>query len=633
MNANLINMNNKMTIIFIAEVKDFDQTKTKCEWEVDTNPQEALKDLFERFFQISGLNPEDYRLYFNQQLLSRDSTDTVAKIGLTNKSKIVLSFVILENYVLPGPMSNMIPIGSNNINYKINQQNINVTNEMNKQNQLNFKIYIKFIRFSNYSAYNAYKELSGLLKLCLVKEIAVKTDMRVLDQLRMMQQIPEVNYFIMKVLKESCLVLPNNEVKTKIKGIMEREDGRNLLKFSNFVDGQINSSFLELLLRYMQPKDINDINDIRFRLGKYDKFMPFFESELNKHLKNSVFEFSVVSLVILDRQDFDRYANERAKCPNRCDLILYHGTQIHPISCILTGLFKRSQESGFQHGKGVYFTDSLDYCWFYGGNVNNRANRNKIPNIGDTFTSIISLVYFDRKGFLPVSNYNTRLVPGKNQINFAYANSLFETVQNPDYRKFVGTEFVVWDLDQICPFVSVTFRREEYCVIWRDNNFSSKPVYNNEYDAKFKQFLQERMKYIKESARYNIYPCESTEEALKLVNRKKYNKIILMSNVGTDLGGKKFVDAARQIIGNNVIVLFLAYNTNHLNWIVNYKNALFSNDPKFYEEYLDCFTHDWKFNELINKLQNHYGVRFNIDNTFLYFPHYRTNGNYSDLTF
>ena len=88
---------------------------------------------------------------------------------------------------------------------------------------------------------------------------------------------------------------------------------------------------------------------------------------------------------------------------------------------------------------------------------------------------------------------------------------------------------------------------------------------------------------------------------MKIVNRKKYNKIILISNVGPNYGGKDFVDKARKIIGNDVIVLFLAYNINHLNWIKTYKNALFSNDPKFYEEYLESFT---KEPEIVDNMKN-----------------------------
>ena len=101
-------------------------------------------------------------------------------------------------------------------------------------------------------------------------------------------------------------------------------------------------------------------------------------------------------------------------------------------------MFRRSETAHYQHGKGVYFTDSLDYCWFYGGNVDNRANKNKIPNIGDIFTAIGSMVYYKREGFLQVKGYKTRLIPGKNEINFAYAGAELETIEKPDKTKNDG---------------------------------------------------------------------------------------------------------------------------------------------------------------------------------------------------
>ena len=159
--------------------------------------------------------------------------------------------------------------------------------------------------------------------------------------------------------------------------------------------------------------------------------------------------------------------------------------------------------------------------------------------------------------------------------------------------------------------------------------------------------MNDRIKYINQAAKYNIYPCQTSEEALKLVERKKYNKIILISNIGTDLGGKKFVDNARKIIGNDVIVLFLAYNTAHLKWVKDYKNALFSNDPNFYEEYLQCFDYKHKWSimgiddndveknilKLIEKMEKHYKIKFNFDDKFLQFPNYKESGKYSDLSF
>ena len=146
------------------------------------------------------------------------------------------------------------------------------------------------------------------------------------------------------------------------------------------------------------------------------------------------------------------------------------------------------------------------------------------------------------------------------------------------------------------------------------------------------------MKYIEQYSEHNIYPCETSEEALDILKRKKYNKIILLSNVGTDLGGKKFIDEARKIIGNDVLALFLAYNTAHLDWIKNYKNALFSNEPSFYEEYLKCFSDEvydknQEILKLKEKIENHYNVKLNFDNQFLEFPKYKCDGKYSDLTF
>ena len=158
--------------------------------------------------------------------------------------------------------------------------------------------------------------------------------------------------------------------------------------------------------------------------------------------------------------------------------------------------------------------------------------------------------------------------------------------------------------------------------------------------------LNDRIKYINQAVKYNIYPCQTSEEVLKLVERKKYNKIILISNIGTDLGGKKFVDNARKIIGNDVIALFLCYNIQHLKWITQLKNAIFSNDPEFYEKYLESFVTDSEIDEeskekiiksqlikLIHNIQKKYKVNFNFDNNFLKYPLFKNDGHFSDLTF
>ena len=594
---------NILTIKFVGNITDFDGITTKCEWNIEANPQESFRELASRFYKQSGLKPVDYKLYLGQKRMNNESLEPISKLGLLQNPLITLSSVELESCVFAGKGTS------------------------------DYKIYIKFLQNNSNSAYNCNSDLNGLLKLCLLNEIALRIDEKSLETIKNYQNY-NIIYYILKILKDSSLDLdPKTKVDENIKIIMSKKNGRNIINFSNFVDEKINTNVLQWILNFLNGNYLMQVNDIKFRLGKFVNYNTYFERELYKALQRSYFEFSVVSLCLIDREYFDTYEKEKQKCPNRVDKLLFHGTQIHPISCILTGMFRRSEYQCYQHGKGVYFTDCLDYCWFYGGEVNNRANMNTIPKIGDTFTAISSIVYYDRTKYMRVKNYKEREKPEKNAINFAYADAEFETVENPNFTKFVGNEYVVWDLDQICPFISVKFRREEYCVIWRDDNFSKNAVFNNEFDEIFKNFLKERLKYIRQAGKYNIYTFDNSEEALNMVRRKKYNKIILLSNVGPNRGGKQFVDKARKIIGNDVIVLFLAYNVDHLNWIKDYKNAIFSNDSKFYEEYLDSFSDKNKLKQLINKLQNHYHVQFNFDEKFDVFPNYKDKGKYSDITF
>jgi len=182
-------------------------------------------------------------------------------------------------------------------------------------------------------------------------------------------------------------------------------------------------------------------------------------------------------------------------------------------------------------------------------------------------------------------------------------------------------------------------QRDEYCVIWRDTNFSVNPVYNNEFDEIFKNFLKKRMEYINKLAKFNIYPCQSSEEALALIKRKKYNKIILISNIGTNKEGKTFVENARSILGGNIVVLFNAYNVDHLKWVKKFPNAFFSNNPGFYEEYLECF-YDKNMGDckkalllLKQKIEIFYNVQFNFDESFLDYPYFKEEGKFEDLNF
>ena len=563
---------------------------------IQAEPDELVIEVISRFLITIGGDTDEFKFIFNNKILYGEMK--ISQSGLSDGSKIL---VISKKQITGAGFC--MDYKEINIKFILISENINTNNNPNL-------------------------ELKGLLKLCLLKEISLNTN---IDHKYVFELPPLISY-ILQTLRNGTIKGPYNKI---IIEVLEKLEGSNIINFSKFIDASINIEQLNKIMKYLNENDLKIINEIKFRLSKYNDLIELFNEEFEKLKRESIFEFSIISLVIMEREDFQKFEKEREKCPNREDKILFHGTSIEPISCILTGVFNKSVDRCYQHGKGVYFTDFLDYCWFYGGDVSNRANKNKIPKVGDNFTLIVCSIYYNRKGFRKVTDY--KYTPKKNEINFAYAGPKFETLVKPDFSKFVGTEYVIWDLDQICPFMSAKLERNEFCVIWRDNNFSDKPVYKNKFDAIFKKFLKERIKYINQAAKYNIYTCQTSEEALKLVERKKYNKIILISNIGTDFGGKEFVAKARAIIGNDVIVLFLAYNIAHLKWVKNFKNALFSNEPKFYEDYLECFNDSKKVEEniknLIDQMEKHYKIKFNFDDNFLTFPYYKEEGKYSDLTF
>ena len=494
------------------------------------------------------------------------------------------------------------------------------------------EINIKFLKLPNKNNIeNSNAELTSLLKLCLLKEISAKIDP---DKLK---KLPDTVKLILNILKNGYKKQTFN-LKGDIKKILEKVKGSNIINFSKFVDESVNTAQLNSLIGLLNNNQKLEIKDIKNRLARYAKDIKIFDKQFAEAMKESIMEFSVISVAIIEREDFEKFEKEKKKCPNRVDKLLYHGTGEEPVACIMTDVFRKSIDKYYQHGRGVYFSDMLDNCWFYGDKYDNRKNINIIPQKDKEFRLIVCSTYYDKKGWKQV--FDEKRTPKKNQINFAYAGAKTETLIEANESKFYGTEYVIWDLDQICPFIGAKLKRVEFCCIWRDTNFSKEIFCGPGAGGAFKKFFAERMKFLEQYAEFNIYPCETSEEALKLIKRKKYNKIILLSNIGQDLGGKEFVDEARKIIGNDVIVLFSAYDEDHLEWVKKYKNALFSNDPYLFEEYLKCFSPNFSENEiksnilaLKEKVENFYEVKFNFDNKFIQYPLYKNSGHYSDLTF
>ena len=174
------------------------------------------------------------------------------------------------------------------------------------------------------------------------------------------------------------------------------------------------------------------------------------------------------------------------------------------------------------------------------------------------------------------------------------------------------------------PLYGLTLKRNEYFVIWRDPNF----VGQNEY----REYLENAKMILYKNEGINVYIESCTEKALDLIKRKKFNKIILISSIGLDLSGKKFVETARKILGFNVLVLFFSANNKHLQWIQNFPNALYTNNTSFYEKYVKNYNEKGLL-QLKQEIEQTYKINLKFTQDFLSFPKFVNNEKFNNLIF
>ena len=70
---------------------------------------------------------------------------------------------------------------------------------------------------------------------------------------------------------------------------------------------------------------------------------------------NSIFEFSVVGLSLINRKDMEKYKDCKNKCDNLETKFLFHGTSTEISSLIITTDFRSGDAAFF--GPGIYMTD------------------------------------------------------------------------------------------------------------------------------------------------------------------------------------------------------------------------------------------------------------------------------------
>ena len=406
------------------------------------------------------------------------------------------------------------------------------------------------------------------------------------------------------------------------------------------------------------PEDIKKFFNILFKETKnqqdllydiilnnnFQEYLQFFEEEFEKAKQNSIFEYNTKFIAYIYRDD-EKYRSKKLRCNNLEKKIVFHGTKSWCISRILAGKFKRANCHIF--GEGVYFTDLLDYAWYYASesDTDQRANFERIPKIKESFSFIASEVYYDRTKLEQV--YDTKKcnesvpINGIRHVLVNYESAAIPQYQLKSFKGFIGTEYLITEEDQILPLLNVTVERAEYLIVWRDNNFQ--PSNPNNY-SDFEEMLDFNLRIKKFSAfnlKTKIYFFNESNEALNFIKRKKYNKIILISNGGND--GIGFINNARKIIGSNTISLITCYNVENYMDVVQYNENILINS-KYYEcikEFLKCSTNE-NINDL-KKLQKDIETNLKeidesfsfkpINNQIFNFPNFKDGGYFSEVLF
>ena len=492
-----------------------------------------------------------------------------------------------------------------------------IFNELKKQKELNLEFNLN--RFANQFSDNIKEEVKKISSILKNHEFislgTVKPD------------------YVDEDIIDISIENNKNELVKKIKSISNNKEENDI---NIYEIGKIEE--LEVFFtRILQDADQQEKNQFKI-INDLKEFNNLFDKEIEEALKKTYFEFKIIHIFLIDKEK-GYYLSEKNKCENKITKILFHGTKTEATISILSTKF--NQSTAHVIGKGVYFTDLLDYAWNY-----SRNNPLYIPRVGQSFSFVASEVYYDNSKYEFVYDYSTQNDPvQKNGIRccFGYFNGRKvlrgELEKN---KKPIGQEYLITENSQILPLYTVTVKRLEYLIIWRDYNFNSDNPnkYSKQVFDAMQEFHRKIKRYISRELDSKVYYVKTTEEALALIERKKYNKIFIITNANNQ--AKEFIKEARKIIGAKVIVAISVYNIPlHISWIKTMENTLLLNDQEFHYKYLKAIMkkNERYLYELKNEIINYYipkipnfGIgEFNSD--ILNFPNFKKEGLYHELTF
>ena len=453
------------------------------------------------------------------------------------------------------------------------------------------------------------EKLGGVFKLCLVKYISDKIiDVNIIKNEKLKKIIDEMKSFLL-ISKDE-----NKNIKINVKNGIEI----NIISYAYYISSEISDNDISNLINIFDQIYVNDIFHFWETLTIYQKYINFFDEFLPKTIKNSYFEYSLSGIQLLNPLNNKDYFIHFENCPNREIKYLFQEIQ---------GGQKNTKKQFF--GLGTYFTDKIDYISYY----------QEKQNFKESFSCNISQIYYNKnlkQNILDFRYYaqdssqtNKKVIKNGIHIIKVKADSR-QIINEQDLNKeklngnFIANEYVISEKEQILPLFNLDFNKNQDLIIWRDPSYGA----NTPFEIMFKFSKL----YIYENYKMNLYFENSLEKALELVKRKKFNKIILISNIGKDLSGKRFVEISRKILGFPIIILFFSNNSSHLSWLKDFPNVLFTNNKNIIQQYIINYNEKGLLS-LKNEIEKTNNIKLKFTNDFFSYKNIIKNNNYKNIIF
>ena len=486
-----------------------------------------------------------------------------------------------------------------------------------------------------------FRKGSNIMKIALIGDLALKgikaseINKSSNEIINILKKIESKKFVCLgsNIPSDTSYKIPNYSVeenRIKLVNFLKEiaKNNEDILQTSSTITSKEFESILEKCMKNISDIVVTqEINQKKFILNKYEEFNKKFESILKQSKKESIFEFGVAGLSLINR-DIANYQNFKSKCKNLESKFLFHGTSTDRSCLIINSNFRKADTCFF--GPGIYMTDLLDYAGFYAFNTGEDSrkfkNHHKIRKIGETFTVVASQIFYDKLKFENCYDKTDDSVPQEG-IRYVRVDasgqplSKDKTKEN-GFEEFVGTEYIIPNENQILPLYSITLKRNEYYCLWKDYHFT--------HETEYTDHAIHVINVAKQLLGINIYEVGEFEDALDIIKRKKYNKVIIISNVGIVDKTKQFIEDIRKILKFDVVILFFTASRNHLNWIKDIPNALFTMDDDYFKEYILHFN-ETGLNNLKVKIEEKYGEKldkFNADLSYPLFKEAESNGDY-----